>query len=200
MKKVLIVDDTKNIRMLLTTYFEVNGYEVLSAKNGQEALDIFNSNDVDIAFLDIKMPEISGTEVLRRIREDGINTPVVIMTAFATIKNAVECTRLGAVEYIQKPFTTEKIKNVLNEFEKSLNEDEKLNNYIKISISLINENKQEEAIDYLRKALAIQPKKGRIYFLLGKAYEKLGDKKEANEFYNISNLLGFNEESEGELK
>lgn len=194
MRRVLIVDDTKNIRMLLTTYFEVNGYEVLNAKNGQEALEIFNSDEIDIAFLDIKMPEISGTEVLRRIRENGINTPVVIMTAFATVKNAVECTKLGAVEYIQKPFTTDKIKHVLSEFEKSSNENEKLHNLIRASINLIDENKNEEAIEYLKKSLSIQPQNGKVYFLLGKAYENLGNEKEANKFSSIADLLDYNED------
>jgi len=113
MKKVLVVDDTKNIRVLLTTCLEMEGFEVLSVDNGEKALEIFKNEKIDLAFLDIKMHGISGTEVLRTIREWGIGTPIIIMTAFATIKNAVECTKLGAVEYLQKPFTAQKIKNLI---------------------------------------------------------------------------------------
>jgi two-component system, OmpR family, response regulator len=113
MKKVLIVDDTKNIRNLLTTCLELNGYTVSSAKNGMEALELISQEFFDIAFIDIKMPELSGTEVLRRIRAKGISIPVVIMTAFATVKNAVECTQLGAVAYLQKPFTADKVTDLL---------------------------------------------------------------------------------------
>ena len=115
MKKVLVVDDTKNIRTLLGIYLKLNGFEVLMATNGHEALSIIDTEPVDLIFLDIKMPEISGTEVLKRIRAKGITAPVVIMTAFATVKNAVDCTKLGAITYLQKPFTTDKIKTIIDE-------------------------------------------------------------------------------------
>ena len=115
MKKVLVVDDTKNIRTLLGIYLKLNDFEVLMATNGHEALSIIDTEPVDLIFLDIKMPEISGTEVLKRIRAKGITTPVVIMTAFATVKNAVDCTKLGALTYLQKPFTTDKIKTIIDE-------------------------------------------------------------------------------------
>lgn len=115
MKKVLVVDDTKNIKMLLCKCLEIEGYDVDSASDGKEALELFSRNKYDLAFLDIKLPEVRGTEVLRRIREQGIDTPVIIITAYATVKNAVECTKMGAVAYVQKPFTADKIKSVLGE-------------------------------------------------------------------------------------
>ena len=68
MKKVLVVDDAKNIRMLLTKCLELEGYQVKTATNGKDALALFSSERFDLAFLDIKLPELSGTEVLRRIR------------------------------------------------------------------------------------------------------------------------------------
>lgn len=67
-RQVLIVDDTKNIRLMLTKCLELDGYQVDSAGNGREALDAILSGTYDLIFLDIKLPEISGTEVLRRIR------------------------------------------------------------------------------------------------------------------------------------
>ncbi len=115
MKKVLVVDDTKNIRTLLSIYLKLNGFEVLMASNGHEALSIIDTEALDLIFLDIKMPELSGTEVLKRIRAKGITAPVVIMTAFATVKNAVDCTKLGAITYLQKPFTTDKVKTILDD-------------------------------------------------------------------------------------
>ena len=78
-----MIDDTKNIRMLLTTCLELCGYDVVTAIDGLDALSVIKSENPDLIFLDIKLPEISGTEVLRRIRSTGIITPVVIMTAFA---------------------------------------------------------------------------------------------------------------------
>ena len=113
MKKVLVVDDTKNIRMILTKCLELEGYEVMTASDGKQALEMFKSYTFDLAFLDIKLPEIRGTEVLKRIREQGITTPVIIITAYATVKNAVDCTNLGAVAYVQKPFSADKIRTIL---------------------------------------------------------------------------------------
>ena len=105
MKRVLVIDDTKNIRNLLSTCLEIRGYNVITADNGVEALRIIKNKDVKInlIFLDIRMPGISGTELLKNIKEERENCPVIIMTAFATVKNAIECTKLGALVYLQKP-------------------------------------------------------------------------------------------------
>lgn len=115
MERVLVVDDTKNIRTLLSKCLELEGYSVETASDGKDAIRRILTEPFDLIFLDIKMPQFSGTEVLKQIRECGVDTPVVIITAYATIKNAVECTKLGAVAYLQKPFTAEKVKNTLKE-------------------------------------------------------------------------------------
>ena len=117
MKKVLVIDDTKNIRMLLTTCLELKGYKVLTAEDGKSAIDIVKEekDSIDIIFLDIRMPEMNGTEVLKIIRDMGVKCPVIIMTAYATVKNAVDCTRLGAVAYLQKPFSPDRVSSVLDE-------------------------------------------------------------------------------------
>ena len=186
MKKALIVDDTKNIRNLLTTCLELNGYEVISVSNGKDALSLFTKETFDLIFLDIKMPEISGTEVLRRIRTIGIITPVVIMTAFATVKNAVECTKMGAVAYLQKPFTSDKVKAVLDEFNEYDQQGETINNYIKSSKEMLQLGKIDLAFSTLKKGLSIKPNDSECYYLIGKVYELKGDYEEAKKFYNIS--------------
>lgn len=153
MKTVLIVDDTKNIRTLLTTCLEINGYNTLTAKNGEEALEFFKAKTIDLVFLDIKMPELSGTEVLRRIRNMGITIPVVIMTAFATVKNAVECTKLGAVAYLQKPFTADKVSSLLTELENSPTEPNNeidIKASINLAIDLIEQNDLRSALETLK--------------------------------------------------
>jgi len=184
MKKVLIVDDTKNIRVLLTACLELEGYEVISAKNGEEALDFFTKEFFDLAFLDIKMPEFSGTEVLRRIRSKGINTPVVIMTAFGTVKNAVDCTRLGAVAYLQKPFTADKVRNLLAELKNDASSDININ--IDTAKKLIGELKLNEALNILKNTLSLDINRAETYSLIAKVYELMGEQKESERFYNIS--------------
>ena len=185
--KVLVVDDTKNIRMLLTTCLELYGYEVVTAADGLDALNVIKVESPDLIFLDIKLPEISGTEVLRRIRSMGIITPVVIMTAFATVRNAIECTKLGAVAYLQKPFTADKVKTVINELSNyplSGEDSTKLN--IKICKELIEDEELDEAYIILKKQLAIDHTNGEIYYLIALIYDKKRNKEEADRFYNIA--------------
>ncbi|TDT52047.1 response regulator [Fonticella tunisiensis] len=191
MKKALVVDDTKNIRMLLTTCLEVNDFTVITASNGREALELLEKEKFDIAFLDIKLPEVSGTEILRRIRAEGVNVPVVIMTAFGTIKNAVECTKLGAVAYLQKPFTADKIKNLLQEFYSLENKSNDIAGLVKKGREFILENKEEEALSCLKKALSIDPACGEIYYYIGRIYEIKGDKEKASKFYLTARNFGY---------
>ncbi|MHB1392394.1 MAG: response regulator [Clostridia bacterium] len=76
MKRILVIDDTKNIRLLLTKCLEHEGYQVETASDGQEALDMFKKSKYDLAFLDIKMSRLSGTELQRE--NTGVNVPVGI--------------------------------------------------------------------------------------------------------------------------
>lgn len=192
MKTVLVVDDTKNIRILLSTCLELEGYRVLTASNGKEALELFEKEELDLAFLDIKMPELSGTEVLKRIREQGIETPVIIITAFATVKNAIECTRMGAVAYLQKPFTADKVLHVLEELklkeqqEKEQLEQENLEAQVR---KLVEERAFNKAVDLLKKAICADPSKGETYKLLGNVYSIMGNEELANKFHNAAKLF-----------
>lgn len=115
MKTVLIVDDTKNIRLLLSKCLELENYTVHAATNATEALLLVEQHNFDVAFIDIKMPNISGTALLELLRAKGFNFPVIIMTAFGTIKNAVTTTQMGAKAYLQKPFTAITIRKTLCE-------------------------------------------------------------------------------------
>lgn len=189
MKKALVVDDTKSIRLLLTTCLETMGYEVSSAINGEEALKLFQNNDYDIAFIDIKMPEISGTEVLRRIRSLGNQVPVVIMTAFGTVKNAVECTKLNAVAYLQKPFTADKVRAVLSEINNPTDNDAEIESCLNKSKEYLDLGRINEAYSLLKNALSINPNCGECYELIGKIYEIQGNLIEAKRFHNIANLF-----------
>jgi len=185
--KVLVVDDTKNIRMLLTTCLELYGYEVVTAVDGLDALKVILASNPDLIFLDIKLPEVSGTEVLRRIRTMGIVTPVVIMTAFATVKNAIECTKLGAVAYLQKPFTADKVKTVINELiNRSANVENSTELNIKTCKDLIEDGELSESYILLKKQLALDPTNGEVYFLIALIYDKKGNKEEAQRLYNIA--------------
>lgn len=190
--RALIADDTKNIRKLLGTCLELKGYQVFEASNGQDALKIAMEEAVDIAFIDIKMPEITGTEVLKRIRLMGLNFPVVIMTAFATVKNAIDCTKLGAVLYLQKPFSADKIIKLIDTLPNILKEQDNIFNY-KYAVEFIDKNDFETSYNYLKKALSANPDNGEIYYLIGKLFEA-NNKDEAEKFYLAAKLFGCSRE------
>ena len=199
MKKVLVIDDTKNIRMLLTTCLELKGYSVLTAEDGKSAIEIVQDekDNIEMIFLDIRMPEMNGTEVLKIIREMGIKCPVIIMTAYATVKNAVDCTRLGAVAYLQKPFSPDRVSCVLNEIltaTENYSDDPRLleeKALILKSKQLLIEEKFDEAHNSLKSALAINPYNKEIYHLLSETNENLKEFEKAKLFNNIYEL--FNE-------
>jgi len=193
MKKVLVVDDTKNIRMILTKCLELEGYEVETATDGKQAVEMFSSRNFDLAFLDIKLPEIRGTEVLKRIRQMGIMTPVIIITAYATVKNAVDCTNMGAVAYVQKPFSADKIRNVLKEFDSNHVPADRGNLSTENIIDSIKSNldKQEytKALDMAKKALAMDFTRPEVYLLISRAYEGLKDGENSIRFKKMYELF-----------
>jgi two-component system, OmpR family, response regulator len=189
LKKILVVDDTKNIRNLLTTCLELRKYEVCAAKNGMEAIELITNENFDLAFLDVKMPELSGTEVLKKIRDLGYTYPVVMMTAYATVKNAVECTRLGAVAYLQKPFTVDKVNEVVDGIYNRDLEKSSFDNMLNRAKELIESGKNTDAYNLLKKCLSIYPDNKDVYYYMGKVYENRNEQDEAQKFYQASNLF-----------
>ncbi|MGE5328659.1 MAG: response regulator [Deltaproteobacteria bacterium] len=187
--RILVADDTKNIRVLLTNCLEIEGYEVVTANDGQQALALFKLDKFDLAFLDIKMPEMSGTEVLKKVRELGINTPVIIITAFATVKNAVECTKLGAVSYLQKPFTAEKVRTVLSKLYNQDLRNAHPENLLNQAENLINHGSFEEANVILKKAISLDPTNAELFLLFSKAYKGIGNHELEEKFYQTYQLF-----------
>lgn len=198
MKRVLIIDDTKNIRTLLTTCLELRDYEVLTAENGKVALDILREKkeEIDLIFLDIRMPGMSGTEVLKSLRSYGISCPVIIMTAFATVKNAVDCTKLGAIAYLQKPFSPDRVNTILDEITENTSNENRTNSnlkdvelYLSKTKSLINEKKYDEAFENIKTVLSINPYIKETYYLIGQINENINNNIQAKRFYDIAKLF-----------
>ena len=107
--KVLIVDDERAIRYSLKEILEMENYEVETAENGLEGLQKAGKEKFDAIFCDIKMPEMDGTEMLSKIIEEGIETPVVMISGHADITTAVECIKKGAFDFIEKPLDLNRI-------------------------------------------------------------------------------------------
>ena len=108
--EILVVDDELGIRNLLTTLLKSDGYVIRQAENGQEAIDAVNNSLPDLVLCDIKMPVKDGIEALQEIREISEDVCVMMLTAHGTIETAVEAMKLGAADYLRKPFDVEELR------------------------------------------------------------------------------------------
>ncbi len=102
--KVLVVDDEETVRVLLQRILQAAGYEAVIAANGKEALSVIADGGIDVVMLDINMPGLSGVEVLGKISTDWPDLCVIMVTAVADVQTAVTAMKLGAHDYITKPF------------------------------------------------------------------------------------------------
>ncbi len=104
MRRILVVDDDNSFRKILVEELEEEKYEVLSAGDGDKAISILNEEVFDLILLDIRMPRVDGFEVLRFVKERKPVTKVIMITGFADLKNAIESKKLGAEDFVSKPY------------------------------------------------------------------------------------------------
>ncbi|MDD4363333.1 MAG: sigma-54 dependent transcriptional regulator [Atribacterota bacterium] len=110
MNKILVVDDEINIRLMLKRVLSQEQYLIDEASNGEEALQKISREKYSAILLDLKMPKLNGLQVIARMKELDINIPVVMMSAYGTVPEAVEAMKLGAFDYIVKPFDLDELK------------------------------------------------------------------------------------------
>lgn len=109
MARILIVDDEESIRDVLEQLFEYEGHEVRTARSGKQALDAVGEEPPDVVFLDVKMPGMDGLETLGRLKEAAPSSQVVMVSGHGTIDTAVEATRRGAIDFLEKPLDTDRL-------------------------------------------------------------------------------------------
>ncbi len=142
--KILVADDDKNIRYAFRELLSADGFDVIEACDGIEALAMLDSEHPDLLFLDVSMPELDGLAVLERMKEGGIDVPVIVVTAFGTMETAIRAVRSGAYEYLTKPLDVHKIRLLLRR--------------------CLDERRMKSELDILRKKL---PATGDLYELVG---------------------------------
>lgn len=112
-KSILVVDDEAQARMMLSSMLSHTGYNVDSASGGVEALNKFEENDYGLVITDVVMPEMSGMELLGKVKKISPNVPVIMVTGHGTINNTVEAMQKGAFDYILKPFSSKAIETAV---------------------------------------------------------------------------------------
>jgi len=132
-KKILIVDDEASMRRNIVDLLSMKGFSILEANSGEEAIDIINSTSLDILILDINLPKMSGLDVLKQTKEDYPDLPCLMLTAYGTSEKAIEAMKLGAFDYLEKPFELDEFLLIIDralKYSELLNELEHLRNKI----------------------------------------------------------------------
>jgi DNA-binding NtrC family response regulator len=113
MPNLLIVDDEKGYREVLSAVFGAEGYTVATAESGSAAVKHLDSHSVDVIVSDVRMPDMDGIELLKNVRSIDADIGMILMTAFGTIDTAREAFKLGADDFVQKPFNNEELKLIV---------------------------------------------------------------------------------------
>ena len=192
-KSVLIVDDEKNILLTLSQSLEALPVEVDTAGNGEEALAKLQEKEFTLILLDIRMPGMDGMEVLRRVREIRPDILIIMITAYGTIGMAVEAIKLGAVDFIQKPFSSEEIRALVSRvLDREKLDEQKTADYgsaIELAKRSVGNRHFEAAIGHVRKAISLDPIRPEAFNLLGILEEVQGNRDEAQKHYRAALAL-----------
>ncbi|MFH1135357.1 MAG: response regulator [Pseudomonadota bacterium] len=187
---ILIVDDEKNIRLTMSQSLEPLEFPIRTAVNGEEALRMLGEGVFGLVFLDLKMPGMDGLEALRRIKDGWPKTRVIVITAHGTIESAVEAMKLGAVDFIQKPFSPGEIRELATRvLEREALDEKNADDYfslIELAKRHITDRAFSVARDAVRKAIAADPGQPEAYNLLGALLEIKGDWLEGQKFYRAA--------------
>src|SRR4029079_7872248 len=112
-KQVLIVDDEPNLRKILAAQLSRDGYDVLTAEDGEEGLTFLREHHIDLVITDLKMPKVDGMTLLREALREDPELPIVMITAHGTVDTAVEALKLGAFDYLTKPFDKDEVRQIV---------------------------------------------------------------------------------------
>ncbi len=189
-KSVLIVDDEKNILLTLSQSLVVLQLETDTATNGEEALAKLKEKEFGLILLDIRMPGMDGMEVLRKVREIRPDIGIIMISAYGTIELAVEAMKLGAVDFIQKPFSPEEVRALVSRvLDREKLDGQKVVDYgssIELAKKSIGNRHFDAAIEHSRKAIFLDPSRPEAFNLLGALLEIRGDRIEAQKNYRAA--------------
>ncbi|MGB8356376.1 MAG: response regulator [Chthoniobacteraceae bacterium] len=190
--KVLIVDDEPNVRLMYRSSLESEGYELYEADSGAKALDQCADRQFDVAILDLNMPVMDGLELLASMRAQNMNVPVVIITAFASVPNAVSAMKLGAIDFLQKPILPDQLRSIIKDIlvrhepEKSTGQLHDFDYYLRCAKRAINLRDFAAAKSSLVKALELDSNSPQAFNLVGVMLEMREDYEQAKRYYGQS--------------
>ena len=185
-KPILIVDDEKNIRLALSMSLETLDIPVETAATGEEALERLAQGGYGLMLLDLRLPGLGGMEVLKQVSQQRPEIKVIIITAYGSIDLAVEAMKLGAVDFLQKPFDTAQVREMVSRILKREGESQGYEDYLALARQRISEGYFEVAGVYAQKAVFLNPDRPGALNLLGGIAEIKGNRLEAEEYYRAA--------------
>ena len=188
--KILVVDDEKNIRLTVTRALEALDYFVHNAFDGKDAMKQLELDSYDLLLVDLKMPGMNGMEFLEKAIAKYPDIRIIIISAHGTVENAVEAMKLGAVDFLQKPFTPKELRNIVyNVLERetvSQNQDSEFDRAFELAKYHASKRQFDRAIASVKQAIGFDPSRPDAFVLLGKLQETLGEQSEALRNYRVA--------------
>jgi DNA-binding NtrC family response regulator len=186
--QILVVDDERNIRNNLSMVLEAAGYKVDNAANGDDALALVKQGRYDIALVDIQMPKMDGLELLRLLRGLRPKMAVVMLTAYGTIKRVVEAMKLGAVDFLEKPFDPKMIQALCEEIlqRQKIGASGSVDELLHLAQLARERNSVTETRVYLKIAMMRDLTRPEPCFQLGELSEQDGNVREALHYYYMA--------------
>jgi CheY-like chemotaxis protein len=183
---ILIVDDEKNIRLALSMALEKLNVPLETAASGEEALAKVEQGGYEFMLLDLRMPGMDGMEVLRRVSQKWPEVKVIIITAYGSIDLAVEAMKLGAVDFLQKPFDAEQIRGLMRRLLVKSWGPPGYDYYLAMAKMRVHERYFDVAAVYAQKAVFLNPLRAEALNLLGGIAEAKGNLQEALDYYRTA--------------
>jgi DNA-binding response OmpR family regulator len=198
-RRILIVDDETNVRLNFRMTLETEGYEIIEARSGEEAVQLLAEHSFALAILDMRMPGMDGLELLANMRESGIGVPVMMVTAYSDVPHAVKAMKLGAIDFLQKPLRPEDFRNIVAEIIKrhARQDDPPVETFsaqIVAAKRCLNLRAFAKARLHLVKALELNAKSVEAFNLAGVLAEILEDYDKAKKYYGQAIKLDKNYE------
>jgi DNA-binding response OmpR family regulator len=185
---ILIVDDERHIRRNLQLLLEAAGYQADMASNGEEAFAMCQTRQYNVALVDLQMPKMNGLELLRSLRELHPETAVVILTAYGSVARAVEAMKLGAVDFLEKPFDPKVLQLLVAEvlLRQRLEPRGSVDDFLRLATLARERGAHLEARVYLKTALLRDLTRPEPTYWLGVLCEKEGDMRQAVHYYYMA--------------
>jgi FixJ family two-component response regulator len=187
---VLIVDDEKNILLALALALEKLPLTVETADTGTAALQKIAAKSYGLLLLDLRLPDLDGMEILRRVAATRPEIKVIIITAYGSVDLAVEAMKLGAVDFLQKPFDTAEVRDMVSRVldretqEKQRGRD--YDHYLDLADQRVRAGQFDPARVYAEKATFLDPRRPEAFNILGGLHETRGNRQEAHREYRVA--------------